>query len=172
MAKTYYIFRHGLTFAVKTGTAYGDSILTAPIIDEGKKAIEKMGQFLKDKQTDFNVSSPIKRCKQTSGIISEITGKEFIFDERLTEFYMEQQTSLECRLKSLLAQIDERGYQKIAVCTHGAVISILIGILTAEKTSGQYDIYHYPDPGVLVVISGGNVEEINFNFLTKSMRIY
>jgi len=126
MSKIYYIFRHGLTYALQTSTSYGDSILTAPIIDEGREAIEKIGEYLKDKMTDFNVSSPIIRCKQTSGIVSKITGKEFVFDERLTEYNMESQTSLEDRLKSLLSEINEKDYEKIAICTHGAVISVLI----------------------------------------------
>lgn len=159
----YYIFRHGLTFAVKTGTPYGDTILTAPIIDEGEAAIEKMGQFLKNKQTDFNASSPIIRCQQTAGIISKITGKEFISDGRLTEYCMETQISLEERLRSLLTEIEEKSYKKVAICSHGAVISALISQLTAKDEAPKYDLFNYPDPGVLVIISDGNVEEISFN---------
>lgn len=163
MTKTYYIFRHGLTNALKTATAYGDTILTAPIVKDGEEAIEKIGEYLKDKETDFNVSSPIIRCKQTSGIVSKIIGKKFIFDDRLTEYNLESQASLEERLKSLLSKIEEKGYEKIAICTHGAVISVLIAQIASTQSSTKYDIYNYPDPGVLVIIQDKNLQEINFN---------
>ena len=163
MVKTYYIFRHALTYALKTGTAYGDAVLTAPILHVGRQPYKKMGRFLKSKRTDFNVSSPLIRCKQTTQIISEITGKEFILDERLTEFHLESRESLERRLTDFLDEMNEKGFEKMAICTHGAVISALIGLLTPENGKEEYGLLNYPDPGVLVIIKDGHFEEINFN---------
>jgi broad specificity phosphatase PhoE len=167
MAKTYYIFRHGLTYAVKTGTAYGMGLFTAPIIDEAKPALERMGKFLKDKPTDFNISSPLTRCRQTVEIISKMSGKEFVFDRRITEFFLETGWLVRRRVGRLLKEIDKKGYEKVAICTHGAIISTLINALTPrEGQEREYDVFRYPDPGVLVVIEDGKVEEINFNILT------
>lgn len=164
MPKTFYIFRHGTTYATKTATAYGDTILTASIMDEAKSAIERIGEFLKDKHTDFNVTSPIIRCAQTAEIISKITGKKFVFDNRLTEYTMESHESVDERINSLLLEIEKKDYKNITICTHGAIISILINrIMSNSEGLRSYDLFHFPDPGVLVIIKDNNIEEINFN---------
>ncbi len=166
MPRTFYIFRHGLTYAVKTGTAYGLGFLTAPIIDEGVPSLEKMGQFLSKYPTDFNVSSPLRRCKQTAEIITRISGKKFVFDRRVREFFLETGGMVRRRIKSLLSEIDRRGYEKVAICTHGAIISALITQITArEEKVPEYDLFHYPPSGVLVIVEDGKVEEINFNHI-------
>ena len=53
--------RHGETFATKGNTGYGLQILSASILEEGKPIIVKQGVFLKGKDVDFCVASPVKR---------------------------------------------------------------------------------------------------------------
>lgn len=169
---TYYIFRHGETFVTKRGKtgyglgvfAYGFKIYSAPILEEGKPALYKMGEFLKGKPMDAGFSSPLLRCKQTADIITEVTGQEFIFDKRLREFFMESFGSLIGRLQSLLKEIDEKNYESVAICTHAGVIAALISmIIYDKKVPSQFDLLHYPMPGVLTIITDKNLQEINFN---------
>lgn len=162
MAKTYYIFRHGETFATKSGGGYGVRIFNAPILPEGKEAIEKMAKFLKAKDVDLSLSSPFKRCKQTVEIISGITGSEFKFDKRLSEFFLETFGHFKRRIKNLVDEVESSDYKSVAICTHGAVISGLTGFLT----KGVFEVLSvpdYPDPGVLIIIRDHHLEEVNFN---------
>lgn len=161
MAK-YYIFRHGETFATKARVAYGLKLYSAPILEEGKPAIKKMAKFLKDIPSDFNVSSPLKRCRQTVEIINGITGKGFVFDKRLTESFLESYWHLKNRVKSLIDYIEREDYKVVMVCTHGSVISMFKKQLTKGSTE-KYSIFEYPDPGVLTVIDDKKVSEISFN---------
>lgn len=172
MAKIFYIFRHGETFVTKRGKtgyglgtfAYGFQVFSAPILAEGKPALYKMGLFMKDKKTDANFSSPLLRCKQTSDIVTEMSGKVFVPDKRLREFFLEGFGSLVSRLQSLLKEIDEKEYESVAICTHAGVIAALIAMLTGDdRVPSHFDLLHYPMPGVLTIIEGKNIKEINFN---------
>lgn len=162
MSQTFYIFRHGETFATKAGTGYGDQILTAGILEEGRPTIEKMARYLKNIPTDYNVSSEINRCKQTSEIVSKITGKQFVFDERLNEVYMETFQNVTDRLNSLLSEIKAQNYNRILICTHGAIIGTLLGFFTDQKFEEQ-DLFNFPPPGVLTIVKENQIEQINFN---------
>lgn len=143
MDKTFYIFRHGETFASKGGVGYGDKVFTAPILEEGIPTLERMGEYLKDKETDYNVSSVIERCKQTSGIISRITKKQFVFDKRLNEPFMESFENIKKRLSSLLGEIEEKNYKSILICTHGAIIGALLGFFTAQEFAEE-NLFSFP----------------------------
>ncbi len=162
MVKKYYIFRHGDTFATKAGTAYGIKVFSAPILPEAKVALEKMGTYLNDHPTDYNVTSPLLRCRQTAKIVGELSDKQFETDKRLREFFLETIWNLRRRVKSFLKDLDNKGYETVAICTHGAVISELVNILTG-RTLSWYQLPLYPDPGILTIITENNIEQINFN---------
>ncbi|MBP9719180.1 MAG: histidine phosphatase family protein [Candidatus Levybacteria bacterium] len=168
MQKTYYIFRHGETFATKNGTGYGVRMLSAPILPEASPALTRLGAYLKNIPTDFNISSALKRCRQTVEIIGKESEKQFVFDKRLNDYFLESSGHFIKRLKSVLAEIEANDYQSIAICTHGACISTLISLLTAKKDMRvEYNFFKYPPPGVLTIIEGNNVQEVNFNTLVE-----
>ena len=158
----FYLFRHGETFATKENKDYFLKIFSAPILEEGKPAIRKLATYLKDKPSDANYSSPLKRCKQTVEIVNRITGKDFIFDKRLREFFMETHWGLEKRVKSLLNEIEVHRYQSITICTHGAVLMMLKKLLI-KRSKQKISFNDYPKPGVLWIIEDNKLEELNFN---------
>lgn len=162
--KTYYIFRHGETFATKAGTGYGVRVFSAPILPEAHAALERMGAYLAQVENSYNISSEILRCRQTVEIISEKSGKSFVFDKRLNEFFLESFGHFKKRLQSVLADIEKQTAENILICTHGAGISGLISLLTPKKDMpAAFDIFHYPMPGVLTIIKGETIQEVNFN---------
>jgi broad specificity phosphatase PhoE len=162
MSKTYYIFRHGETFATKHIQDYGDLIETAEILDEGKPTIERMAEFLETVPTDYNVSSEFHRCRQTVGIVSEITGKQFVFDSRLNEFYKETFDEMKNRLKNFIDEMNASDYQTVLVCTHGALIAGLVSFLIRHDYNRD-DMEKYPPPGILIKIDGDQLEQWNFS---------
>lgn len=162
--KTYYIFRHGETFATKAGTGYGVRVFSAPILPQAQEPLEKMGEYLKQVPSSYNVSSQLLRCKQTVAIIGNKADKTFVFDKRLNEFFLESLGHFRKRLQSLLVDIEKESAEHILICTHGAGIAGLISLLTPKKDMpGAFDIFHYPPPGVLTIIHGETLKEINFN---------
>src|SRR5437762_1931158 len=126
MPKIFYIFRHGETFATKLEKGYGRKVFSAPLLDEGHPAIERIGEYLKNIETDFNTSSNVKRCRQTVEIVSQISGKQFIFDKRLNEFFLETYWHFRRRIKGVLKDIDQKGFSSVCICTHGACIAMLV----------------------------------------------
>ena len=169
MDKTFYVFRHGETFVTKgqylwyypkflpeTSFTYGTKIFSASILDEGKPALHKMGEYLKNIPTDFNASSQFRRCRQTVDIINQESGKEFIPDKRLNEVLLENPWGFKNRVSNFLHEIDQKNYQSVAICTHGAVIALLASMLTIKLVG-------FPKPGVLLIIKGKNIETIDFN---------
>lgn len=169
MQKTFYIFRHGATFATLSGSGYGDHILSASIAQGSQDVLTRIGEYFINIDTDINISSPLLRCKQSVEIIGPIAGKKFIFDERVSEFSTvkneildESLEEFKKRLKDLLSEIDKKKYQSILICTHGAVVSGLSKLLTGGDFNLE-DVSTYPDPGVLMTITDKKVSEINFN---------
>ena len=59
----FYIFRHGATYYSKYDISYGEQVETAEILPEGIAAVKRLGKYLKNIDTDFNVSSPYQRCR-------------------------------------------------------------------------------------------------------------
>jgi len=159
--KTYYIFRHGQTFATVRNSGYGLRRLSAGIVDSARPTIIKMADFLKTVPTDLNLTSPIPRCEQTAQIITLETGKKFTTDWRLTEM-MEPVAILRWRVNSLIKQIEKSEFETTLICTHGAVIAALVSLLTKHKF-GANDLLDYPPPGILIKIQNGKVEEYDFN---------
>ena len=160
---TFYIFRHGETFATKAGIWYGWKIYSANILEEGKPTLHKIGEYLQDIETDYQVSSQIKRCRQTSEIIQSHTNREFVYDKRLNEFFLESYLHLRKRLRSFLQEVEEKQYKKVAVCSHGGVIGVMLRMLTHDRSRNPLTLFQYPPPGVLSIVRDGQLEQINFN---------
>lgn len=163
MVKKFYICRHGETFATKRNSAYGWKIFSASILAEGKPAVERQAEFLKQKEIAYCVSSPVKRCRQTAAIIRHITDKDIFFDRRIGEFFLETFGMFKKRVEKFLSDIDAEGCEEVLVITHGAVIAALTHLLTQE-TFKIADMVEYPKPGVMTVIKRGqSVQLIDFN---------
>src|SRR3989337_3356148 len=97
---TFYILRHGHTYASWNRIPYGETLYSADIIQQGIKSIKKIGKYLKNIESDYNVSSEFKRCRQTVEIISKISGGKFEFDARLNEDVEEDKNLFIKRVKS------------------------------------------------------------------------
>lgn len=162
MVKNYYLFRHGGTQASKTNSDYGSEIFSAHILPESIEPIKKIGEYLKDIHSDFNVSSEFLRCRETAQIVSDITGKQFSFDQRLNEFYQEEFNHLETRLRDFLKEINSRDYQTVLICSHGGVISGLKHLILEDNFEPR-DLMDYPQTGILLVIKDKKLEQIDFN---------
>ena len=167
MTKTYYIFRHGQTYATKAGTDYIDDP-NPGILAEGIPTIKKLGEYLKGKPTHKNFTSEYLRCKMTSQLVSEITHQKFITDPLLNEWVTpplepaETFESLHARLTKFVSKLKNSTHNSFAICTHGALITGLKMLLLNQNFT-RHGAYFCPDPGVLTVIKNREVGEINFN---------
>jgi broad specificity phosphatase PhoE len=160
---TFYIFRHGETFVTKQSKFwYGRRVFSAPILEEGKPAVHRLGEYLKGIPTDINYCSPYKRCRQTVEIVSEESGKEFNFDKRLGEFFWEPFGHFRRRVKKFLKEVEAKNYQSVAICTHGAVIAALIKIIRQGNIQPGEEL-HYPKPGILLIVTENEIKVIDFN---------
>jgi len=163
MGQTYYIFRHGETFATKRYRGfYGWRVLSAPILAEGIPTIERIGTFLKTKPADFYVTSKLLRCVQTAKIVGDKSGVEFVLDKRLNEYFLETFGHFRRRMESFIFDMSKENYKNIVVCTHGAGIAALTHLLT-EQSFQLSNILNYPSPGVLTIIKEKKIEKIDFN---------
>ncbi len=175
MAKTFYLFRHGETFVTRgqrlwyyprflpeTAFSYGARVFSASILEEAKPTLQKLAEYLKDIPTDFNASSQFRRCRQTVQIVEKETKKEFIFDKRLNEFVFETPWAFRHRVKSFLKTLVDKDYQNVAICTHGAVLSLLASLLTGKAVG-------FPKPGVLVIIKGNQIKYQDFNSVPEEV---
>ena len=160
--KTYYILRHGETFATKTRSSYGDQIESSPILEEGIKVIERIADYLKDIPTDFNVSSPYIRCKQTVLIIESRTDKIFNYDDRLGEFYNKTFDQFKVIVLNLIKELEGSKYETILICTHGSVISAFLNYLLYHHINAE-DLPNYPSPGELLIIKNNKSSLLDFN---------
>jgi broad specificity phosphatase PhoE len=158
---TIYIFRHGL--AVYPHEGYGDRILTAELLPEGKPPIERLGKYLIHAESDYHACSTILRCRQTAAIVTEATGKEFTPDPRLKEYHQETFEQLAERVKNFCDEIEASPYKNVMICTHGSVIAGLKHYLT----EGVFEPKHEPDyiqTGQLLIINDDNsTEVVDFN---------
>lgn len=161
--KTFYLVRHGL--ATHSTTGYGDKVYTAELLPEGIPPIERMTDYLNNIPTNINTSSEIIRCRQTAEIITKKTGKEFVFDKRLNEYWSESKEPFEefhDRIQNFLNEIAWKEEKNILVVTHGAVISAIKNFILHEEYS-ESKLYDFSKTGVLIIIKEGKVEEIDFN---------
>ncbi len=163
MNQTFYIFRHGETFVTKGNKwGYGLRVFSAPILPEARPALEKLGAYLKDVSSDYNVSSEFLRCKQTVGIIAEFSDKQFVFDRRLNEHFLEPFGRFRNRLQSFLTEMEQKQYKSVLICTHGACIAALTSFLMTGAVKPM-DLFTYPMPGVLTIINNKQMKQIDFN---------
>lgn len=161
--KNYYIFRHGQTWATKLKRWYWHTLYSAPILEEGKPAIKRLANYLKDIPTDYNVCSPFLRCRQTAEIVSKITGKKFDLDRRIREYeFFEIPYFLKKRVVSFLIQMENSPHENILICTHAVIIQMMIQFLTSGKISLR-DRIEAPVPGVLTIIENKKLKQLNFN---------
>ena len=159
-SKTIYLVRHGLATHSKRG--YGKRKLTAPILPEGEAAIRRLAESLISVPDNFNISSEIIRCRQTSAIISEITGKQFTFDARLNEGNRETIMQIRQRALSFIQDVEKVPQKNIIICTHGVIIAAIKNLIITNKFVTRM-MTDYPLPGELMIIDGNNVKMTNFN---------
>jgi broad specificity phosphatase PhoE len=162
MKKTYYIFRHGLTQPVKEGRWYWGSLYSAVILDEAKPSIIRIGNFLKNIDSDYNVTSPFKRCIQTSEIVTEITGKKFVPDRRLSEYTLELPWNFKKRVMSFINEMENSEHKTIIICTHAVVLEMLIQYFTNGRLSLRHR-FKLPLTGVLTIIKDKKISSKDFN---------
>jgi broad specificity phosphatase PhoE len=160
----YYIFRHGETYETKNALSYGHRVENAEILEEGIPVIKKIAEYLKGLKTDVNYVSNYKRCLQTAEIVSEITRKAFLIDERIGEYREEKESFEEFsrRVGDFLKHINNQGLESTAICTHGGVMSALKYKVQRRKYSIN-KLMNFPRPGVLMIIKNGDLEQIDFN---------
>ncbi len=162
MDKTYYIFRHGETRATRNKRWYWHEYYSATIIEEGKPSIMKLAEYLKQVKTDYNVSSPFVRCRQTADLVTQITGKKFTFDSRIKEFGVELPWIFKRRLLSFIKDIETSKNNTILICTHAIVIEMLIQYLEHGRINLRERI-SAPFPGILTIIAHKKSQTLNFN---------
>lgn len=146
---TWYLFRHALATENKGG--YGDEILSAQILPVGIPPTERMAEYIQHLPKTVNWSSELLRCTQTTNIITKITGRIFVTDARLNEYYNESFDALRKRIRSWYDEIVASHPSAVLVCTHGVVIAGLKHlILEGEFLKSQ--VLDYPKCGELLVI--------------------
>lgn len=153
-----------MTHFSKNGLPYGDMVETAEILPEGIPSIKRLGEYLKNIQTDANFTSPYKRCLETSGIVSEITGKKFVVDENLRDWDPRNGTVEEMveRILTFCHNMQHTTYNSLSLCTHGYPINAIVAFFIKGKIESD-DLDNYPETGVLTTIEDGKVNYINFN---------
>ncbi len=157
----FYIFRHGM--AVHPNEGYGSRILTAELLPEGIPPIQRLARYLVHAPSDYQVCSEVLRCRQTAAIVTEATGKEFVIDPRLKEYYQESFDDLAERARSFYEEVQQSGYQNVIICTHGAVIAALKHYLT-EGNFTRRDETDYIQTGQLLLIHDDqSTEVLDFN---------
>lgn len=148
MEKIFYLIRHGLATKKQH---YGKKILSAELLPEGILQVNKLAIALKNIPDSLNYSSEIKRCRQTVEIISHETGKQFVFDRRLNEFYHEKFSEFKHRTKSFLDELMKLNNENFLICTHGMVIAAIKNYLTKGKFTFK-DRFDYPEAGQMWTI--------------------
>lgn len=160
----FYIFRHAETFPSKNmGGIYDKDNYTTPILYEGKDTTIHLANYLKEIPSDLNVSSPYERCKETVKMISRISGKEFVLDERIGEFYQIEYKEFKERIKDFLKDVRDKDYQNIVICTHGAAMSLLVHLISDREPEENIPISEFKKTGVLIKVENKNFQEIDFN---------
>ncbi len=162
--KKIYLVRHGLSTRSKFG--YGKKKLTARLLPEGKKEIEIIAKYLSEVSDSYNVSSPIRRCRESAEIISAATGKTFVFDKRLSEIHKESFNEFKNRVQQFIGSLASIKESSIIVCTHAAVIASIKHLLT-EGTFTLSDKNDYTKEGELAIVSNGEWKIVNIKGLNS-----
>ena len=162
----YYIFRHGETYYSKNDVLYEDNNMTAEILPESIPVSERMANYLLDKIDDQNYTSPFIRAVQTVDIITKITKKKFLPDERLKEEGLsraeETFRQLEGRLKNFINEIEGKKFNNVAICSHGWPIATMLAILIKGKVN-RTDLGNFPKCGQLLIVENRSLKTLDFN---------
>lgn len=78
------LVRHGESFT-NTMNIVSDDLDKYPLTEKGRNQAKNAGNEIRKIAIDFIISSPILRARETAEIISSITGKEIVIDNRLRE---------------------------------------------------------------------------------------
>ncbi len=157
----YYILRHGM--AVRPEVGYGNRVLTAELLPEGIPPIQRLAQYLTYVDTDYQVCSEVLRCRQTAAIVTEATGKQFVIDPRLKEYYQETFDDLCDRAKSFCDEIQRSEYRNVLICTHGAVIAALRHYLTDGYFNRRHELDYTQTGQLLVINDDKSIDVLDFN---------
>ncbi|KKR11890.1 MAG: hypothetical protein UT39_C0002G0071 [Candidatus Woesebacteria bacterium GW2011_GWA1_39_21] len=162
----YYIFRHGETYFSKNNLHYGEHYQDAEILPEAVPVIEKLAEYLKNKISEDNYTSPFKRAVQTVEIVERITGKKFIYNERIKEEGLsraeESLEQLEKRLSDFIKDVESKNAKSVAVCSHGWPIAALLGLLNKGYIT-KMDLAKYPECGQLITVENKTIKTLDFN---------
>ncbi len=157
---TLHIFRHGL--ATLNPAGYGDTILSASVLPEGYPAVVQVAQHLKTQPCDIAFRSEVRRCQQTAAKVTEITGRGFVPDHRLNEYYMESFDDFTERVQGFWKWLSAQNYQTVWICTHGAVIACLKNTIV-QGFFDEENLMNFPPTGMVWTISGKTVTAQDFN---------
>lgn len=157
---TFYIFRHGDTYHTKNKLPYEDMAISAPVIPEANKYLKKIGEYLNKKNIEYAVTSAFLRCMQSAETVGEQMRIKFFVNNRLNEYdpvYLpgESEENFKKRVDSFLSELIKKNFNSVAICTHGAVISLIKHRLI-NKTL-DWNKLDFPPPGVLLIISKGKL---------------
>jgi len=158
----YYIFRHGETMYSKDLVPYPKNSRSIKILSESIPTLEKIAKYLKKTKPDICISSEYIRCRQSTEIISKISGLNFEKNPRLNEYSQESFKEFKKRVKRFIYDLEEKRYKTVVICTHGAVIAGIKNYLNKDSFT-QNDLTDYPKTGVILCIEGDKIEEIVFN---------
>jgi broad specificity phosphatase PhoE len=78
-----YVTRHGQTEWNLENRVCG--ITDIQLTNKGMEQAKRLSTDILDKQIDIIISSPLRRAEQTASIISDVIGRNIIFDTRLSE---------------------------------------------------------------------------------------
>jgi len=158
---TFYIFRHGM--AVHPNVGYGANVLTAELLPEGIPPIRRLAQYLLYIPSDYQACSEVIRCRQTAALVTEATGRAFVIDPRLKEYYKETFDELSLRAKSFCDEIQASGYQNILICSHGSVIAALKHYLIDGYFERRHETDYTQTGQLLIIHDDKSVEVLDFN---------
>ncbi|MDT2191689.1 histidine phosphatase family protein [Paenibacillus larvae] len=143
--------RHGITEWNRLGRIQG--VMDIPLNDEGREQARKLGNRLKHENWDGIISSDLRRAKETSEIISQLSGIPVLeYDKRLRErFFGEAEgTTLEEREERWGSEWRNAG----------------IGVETDEALLQRWDDFtetlfkKYPERRILLVSHGSFIGTI------------
>lgn len=160
-----FIFRHGETFETKNGSLpYGPRVESAQILPEAIPVIKRLGKYLKNIKTDTNYTSPYLRCIQTVEIVTEVSKKVFLVEDRLSEYRPEKETldELIARVEEFFKYLKSQKLDSAAICTHGFPISVLTQLATKGFVR-KHEMENYPKPGELTIIKNCKKGIVDFN---------
>ena len=165
--------------------------LPVALSKNGVKHAERLRKFFSDKHIDIIFSSAVKRCEQTSTIISDAK-IPIQFDHRLletfsayqgywggykdgeldwTEFFSHRSElggegahAIQARMVDFFADIQKRDEETMLVCSHGDPLYLLYLHLLKRKNISDADIYgELPD-----YQPKGSIREITWNSATDN----